>query len=52
MANKKSNIILPKNYLKNLNFKINIPTFICSCGEKVLDTPENRVQSKLFKNDK
>lgn len=41
-------IKIPKDFFKKLNFKITAPTFICSCGEEVLDTPENRLQSELL----
>ena len=34
-----------KELLKNLTFKLSVPTFICYCGEEILDTPENRVSS-------
>lgn len=43
-------ITIPKDFFKNIDFKIEVPTFICSCGDKVLDTPHNRLQS--ITNDK
>lgn len=38
---------VPKSFFKGCNFKIKLPTFVCSCGKKILDTPSNRLQSLL-----
>jgi len=43
---------VPKNFFKNLDYKITVPTIICSCGEEVLDTLTNRLQSELTKENK
>lgn len=42
---------VPKNFFKNLDYKITVPTIICSCGEEVLDTLTNRLQSELTKEN-
>ncbi len=33
---------------KKLKFKVSLPTIKCSCGQSILDTPANRIQSKCF----
>lgn len=45
---KKKHIKIPKNFFKDLKYEVNVPTFKCSCGEKVLDTPTNRLQSEVY----
>lgn len=47
---KKRFLKIPKDYFKDIKFHIDLPTFICSCGECVLDTPSNRLQSDLSTN--
>lgn len=42
-------IKIPKDYLKGLGYKVEMPTFICACGKEVLDTPTNRKQSYLYR---
>lgn len=36
--------------LGKLTYKISFPTFTCSCGEEVLDTPLNREQSIIHEH--
>lgn len=40
---------IPKDFFKNLDYKLTVPIFKCSCGEEVLDSPENRLQSDKLK---
>ena len=42
---------VPKDFFKNLHYKITVPTIICSCGEEVLATPSNILQSELTKEN-
>jgi hypothetical protein len=46
---KKKIIKIPKDFFKDLKFKIDLPTFKCSCGKEVLDTPANRLEAFAYK---
>jgi len=41
----KKYIKITPDMFKDLEFKIELPTFQCSCGEEILLTPENMEQS-------
>jgi hypothetical protein len=37
-------IEIPKEFFKELDYKIELPTITCEiCGEQILDTPSNRL---------
>lgn len=36
--------------IKAINFKMNVPVFKCSCGQIAIDSPYNRIQSKIKHN--
>ena len=41
---------ITKDYFKNKDFKIEIPTIICNvCGSEILDTPINRNYNNKIK---
>lgn len=44
---KEKYITIPKVFFKDVKYELKVPTFICSCGEEVLDCPKNRLQSLL-----
>jgi hypothetical protein len=46
----KKTINIPKDYFKNVDFKIQVPTIICVCGKEILDTPTNRARVEILKN--
>ena len=42
-------IKVPKGFFKKLKCDIKIPTIKCAmCGQKVLDTPSNRIRNWAF----
>ena len=45
MTEVKKYIKITPDMFKDLEFKIELPTFQCSCGEEILLTPENMEQS-------
>lgn len=43
--NEKRYIKIPKDYFKDVDFKITLPTIKCKiCGQDILDTPQNRMK--------
>lgn len=36
---------IPQGFYVNFDWEVKLPTFICSCGEEILDTPSHRLQS-------
>lgn len=42
-------INIPKDFFKELDFKLQVPTILCPiCEEEILDTPTNRLLTKLY----
>src|SRR3990167_9625564 len=44
-------IKIPKKFWDNLKFEIKVPTLICVCGKKILDTPCHREYILKGKNN-
>lgn len=45
-------IKIDKDIFKNLEYKMNVPTFECSCRQEILDTPDNRLLSNEYETEK